>query len=73
MTGYPKGMREKLSVITSVVIELGKEMGLVDKQTLLKTLEEEYKIEKGEAMRLIAQLIREGTIFEPKEGFYQKT
>jgi replicative DNA helicase Mcm len=73
MTGYPKGMREKLSVIINVVMTLQKEMGLVDKQTLLKTLEEEYKIEKGEAMRLIAQLIREGTIFEPKEGFYQKT
>jgi replicative DNA helicase Mcm len=73
MTGKPKSMREKLSAIINVVMTLQKEMGLVDKQTLLKTLEEEYKIEKGEAMRLIAQLIREGTIFEPKEGFYQKT
>jgi replicative DNA helicase Mcm len=73
MTGKPKSMREKLSAIINVVMALQKEMGLVDKQTLLKTLEDEYKIEKGEAMKLIAQLIREGTIFEPKEGFYQKT
>jgi replicative DNA helicase Mcm len=73
MTGKPKSTRERLSVIISVVMELQREMGLVDKQTLLSTLEKEYKIERGEAVKLISQLIREGTIFEPKEGFYQKT
>jgi replicative DNA helicase Mcm len=73
ITGKPKSTRERLSVIISVVMELQREMGLVDKQTLLSTLEKEYKIERGEAVKLISQLIREGTIFEPKEGFYQKT
>jgi replicative DNA helicase Mcm len=73
MTGKPKSMREKLSAILSVIMELEKEMGLVDRQTLLKTLEERYKIQESEAIRLIAQLIREGTIHEPREGYYKKT
>jgi replicative DNA helicase Mcm len=73
MTGYPKSTREKLSIIIKVIMELGRQMGLVDRQALLETLEEEYKIERDEAAKLIAQLIREGTIFEPRPGYYQKT
>jgi replicative DNA helicase Mcm len=72
-TGYPKNMREKLSLIVKLVMELEKEMGLVDRQTLLNTLEEQYRIEKDEAITLINLLIREGIIFAPREGYLKKT
>jgi hypothetical protein len=49
------------------------ESGLAEKQALLETLEKEYSIPKHEALKLINQLIREGAIFEPREGFLKKT
>ena len=73
MTGKPKSMRDKMSLILSLIINMERESGLVDKQALLETLEKEYTIPKHEAVRLINQLIREGAIFEPKEGFLKKT
>jgi replicative DNA helicase Mcm len=73
MTGKPKSMRGKMSLILSLIINMERESGLVDKQALLETLEKEYVIPKHEAVRLINQLIREGAIFEPKEGFLKKT
>ena len=73
MTGKPKSVRDKMSAILSLIIKMEMESGLADKQALLDTLEQEYNIPKHEALRLINQLIREGAIFEPKEGFLKKT
>jgi len=73
VTGKPKSVRDKMSLILSLILNMEMEAGLADKQALLETLEREYKIPKGEALKLINQLIKEGAIFEPKEGFYKKT
>jgi hypothetical protein len=67
------GIRDKMAVILSVLLDLTKTSNLVDRETLLNVLEKEYAIERTEAMKLINQLIREGAISEPKIGFYQKT
>jgi hypothetical protein len=50
-----------------------KETGLVERQALFNALEQQYSIPKNEALKLINQLIREGAIFEPKEGYLKKT
>jgi replicative DNA helicase Mcm len=73
LTGKPKSVRDKMSLILSLILNMEMESGLADKQALLDTLEQEYNIPKHEALRLINQLIREGAIFEPKEGFLKKT
>jgi DNA replicative helicase MCM subunit Mcm2 (Cdc46/Mcm family) len=54
-------------------MELERETGIVEKATLLNELDERYKISRGEAERLIGQLLREGTIYEPREGYLKKT
>jgi replicative DNA helicase Mcm len=73
LTGKPKSLREKMAAILTLLIEMEKETGFVERQALLNALEQQYSIPKNEALKLINQLIREGAIFEPKEGYLKKT
>ena len=73
MTGKPKSVRDKLQTVLSTLMEMEKETGIVEKTALLNELETKYTIPIGEAERLIAQLLREGTIYEPREGYLKKT
>ncbi len=73
MTGKPKSLRDKLQTIISTIMEMEKETGLVEKAALLNELETKYTIQIGEAERLINQLLREGTIYSPREGYLKKT
>jgi replicative DNA helicase Mcm len=73
MTGKPKSMRDRLQIILSTLIEMEKETGIVEKAALLNELETKHKILRAEAERLIGQLLREGTIYEPREGCLKKT
>jgi len=73
MTGKPKSVRDKLQTVLSTLMEMEKETGIVEKTALLNELETKYTISRGEAERLITQLLREGTIYEPREGYLKKT
>jgi replicative DNA helicase Mcm len=73
MTGKPKSLRDKLQVVLSTLTGMEKETGMVEKIALLNELEEKYKVPRGEAERLLNQLLREGTIYEPREGYLKKT
>ncbi len=73
MTGKPKSLRDKLGVVLNVIVSMEKETGTVKKSELLEKLETEYDIVRGEAERLIGQLVKEGTIYSPKEGHLKKT
>jgi len=73
MTGKPKSLRDKLQTVLSTIMEMQRETGLVEKIALLDELETKYKIPAGEAERLLGQLLREGTVFEPREGYLKKT
>jgi len=73
MTGKPKSVRDKLQVILGSIVEMEKETGMVEKSALLEKLATEHEVNAAEAERLIGQLIREGTIYEPREGYLKKT
>ncbi|KPV64382.1 MAG: Minichromosome maintenance protein MCM [Candidatus Bathyarchaeota archaeon BA2] len=73
MTGKPKSLRDKLSVVLGTVVEMEKETGMVEKSALLEKLETEREISSGEAERLIGQLVKEGTLYSPREGYLKKT
>lgn len=73
MTGKPKSLRDKLQIVLSLITEMERETGYVDRAALLDRLEAEYKLQRVEAERLISQLQREGTIYEPREGYLKKT
>jgi replicative DNA helicase Mcm len=73
MTGKPKSTRDKLQVILGTIIEMEKETGMVEKSALLEKLETERDVMRGEAEKLIGQLLKEGTIYSPKTGYLKKT
>ncbi|RLI41976.1 Minichromosome maintenance protein MCM, partial [Candidatus Bathyarchaeota archaeon] len=73
MTGKPKSLRDKLQTVLSTIMEMEKETGMVEKTALLNELEVAYGISGQEAERLIGQLLREGTIYSPREGYLKKT
>lgn len=73
MTGKPKSLRDKLQIVLSLIAEMEKETGFADKAALLNRLEAEHQLQKSEAERLISQLQREGTIYEPREGCLKRT
>ncbi len=73
MTGKPKSIRDRLHIILSVLMDMEKQTGIVEKDTLVSELENKHKIPRGEIERMISQLLREGTIYEPREGCLKKT
>ena len=73
MTGKPKSLRDKLQVVLGTVIEMERETGMVEKSALLEKLETERGVVGPEAERLLGQLLREGTIYSPREGYLKKT
>jgi len=73
MTGKSKSMRDRLQVILTTLMDMEKETGMVERAVLEAELEEKYKVSRGDAERLIGQLLREGTIYEPREGYLKKT
>lgn len=73
MTGKPKSLRDKLSIILGLITTMEKETGMVDRAQLIERLQTEYDILSGEAERMIKQLLKEGTLFAPRDGFLKKT
>jgi replicative DNA helicase Mcm len=73
MTGKPKSLRDKMSTILGLITTMEKETGMVDKARLFERLQAEFDILSGEAERLIGQMLREGTLFAPRDGFLKKT
>ncbi|MHA1711056.1 MAG: minichromosome maintenance protein MCM [Candidatus Freyarchaeota archaeon] len=73
MTGKPKSLRDKLQVVIGTIIDLERETGMAERSAVLERLESEHGISSSEAERLIRQLMREGTIYSPREGYLKKT
>jgi len=73
MTGKPKSIRDRYHIVLSVLIDMEKQTGIVERDTFITELETNHKIPRGEIERMISQLLREGTIYEPREGCLKKT
>ena len=73
MTGRPKSIRDRLAIVLSTLMDMEKVTGIVEKDALVSELETKHKIPRGEIERMISQLLREGTIYEPREGCLKKT
>jgi replicative DNA helicase Mcm len=73
MTGKPKSIRDRFHIVLSVLIDMEKQTGIVEKEKFVNELETNHKISRNEVERMISQLLREGTIYEPREGCLKKT
>jgi DNA replicative helicase MCM subunit Mcm2 (Cdc46/Mcm family) len=50
-----------------------KQTGIVERDAFVNEMENKHKIPRNETERMISQLLREGTIYEPREGILKKT
>ena len=66
MTGRPKSIRDRLSIVLATLLNMEKVTGIVEKEALVTELETKSKIPRAEVERMISQLLREGTIYRTK-------
>jgi replicative DNA helicase Mcm len=73
MTGKPKSLRDKLKAVLDTILDMSKETGMVEKSTLLETLDVKFNIAPAEVERLLGQMLKEGTVYSPRDGYLKKT
>jgi replicative DNA helicase Mcm len=73
MTGKPRSLQVRLQRVLSIIAELERETGVVKDEDLYKALEEEYGMNRNEVARLIGILMRDGTIYSPRPGYYKRS
>lgn len=69
----PAILKEALQKVVSTLLNLERETGIVEKVVLRKQLESEHKLPVDVVDPLLALLLREGTIYSPREGYLKKT
>jgi replicative DNA helicase Mcm len=70
-TGKPRSLQMQLQKVLSVVAELEKH-GPIRDDDLYETLLNDHNINRTEAAKLIAVLMRDGTIYSPRPGTYKR-
>ncbi|HDN63080.1 MAG TPA: Minichromosome maintenance protein MCM, partial [Candidatus Bathyarchaeota archaeon] len=73
MTGKPKSLRDKLQIVLGTVVELERENGMAKRSEVIEILKRDYSIPPAETERLLNQLLKEGTLYSPRNGYLKKT
>jgi len=72
MTGKPKSLRDKLQLILSIIVEKEKTGDMIHEDELYERVTSDYDLERGEAEKLLNQLIKDGMVYSPKAGYIKK-
>ncbi len=68
----PKSDRDKFRIVTQTIKRLEDEFnGKAPKQMLMNELENEFNMDEDKANEVIRYLKRNGTIYEPKQGYFK--
>lgn len=73
ITGTPRSLQLQLQAVLGVIGEMERIEGAVRDDDLYETLSEELSIDRNEATKLIGVLMRDGTIYCPRPGYYRRT
>jgi len=73
MTGKPRSLQVQLQKVLSVITEMERITGVVKDDNLFDALLEDYQISRADAAKLIGVLMRDGTIYSPRPGYYKRT
>jgi replicative DNA helicase Mcm len=72
-TGKPRSLQMQLQKVLSIISEMERVSGIVRDDDLFEALLQDHGINRSEAARLVGVLMRDGTIYSPRPGFYKKT
>jgi replicative DNA helicase Mcm len=73
LSGKPKSLRDKGSAILAKILELEKQNGEAKVDTVIEDLEKDLSIPPADTKRIIEGMLREGSLFSPREGLVKKT
>lgn len=72
-SGKPRSMQNQLQKVLQVIGEMERVSGSVKETDLYEALTTDYGINRSEAARFISVLMKDGTIFMPRPGYYRRT
>ena len=72
-TGKPRSLQMQLQKVLGVIGEMERISGVVQDEDLFTAMLEDHGIARSEAARLIGVLMRDGTIYSPRPGYYKRT
>jgi replicative DNA helicase Mcm len=72
-TGKPRSLQNQLQKVLQVITEMERISGSVRDDDLYETLQGDHNIPRSEAARLISVLVKDGTIYSPRPGYYKRT
>ena len=72
-TGKPRSLQNQLQKVLQVVSEMERIAGTVKDDDLFDALMQDHGISRAETARLIGVLMRDGTIYSPRPGYYKRT
>jgi replicative DNA helicase Mcm len=72
-TGKPRSLQIQLQKVLRVLAELERTTGTVQHDELFNSLLQDHSINRSEAQRLLNVLIKDGTVYNPRPGYYKRT
>jgi replicative DNA helicase Mcm len=72
-TGKPRSLQNQLQKVLQVVSEMERISGSVKESDLYEALNSDYGISRSEGAKLISVLVKDGTIYMPRPGYYKRT
>ncbi len=73
MTGKPRSLQVQLQKVLNVITEMERITGIVKDDDLFDALLDDHQISRADAAKLIGVLMRDGTIYSPRPGYYKRT
>jgi replicative DNA helicase Mcm len=72
-SGKPRSLQNQLQKVLQIVGEMERVSGSVKETELYAALSTDYNMSRTEAARLISVLMKDGTIYMPRPGYYRRT
>lgn len=72
-SGKPRSLQMQLHKVLEVIGQINRVSGAVQDEDLFTALLEDHGIGRSETSRLIGILMRDGTIYSPRPGYYKRT
>ena len=72
-SGKPRSLQMQLQTVLSLIDEMSRIEGMVKDEQLYESLSSEHNIGRTDAAKFIGVLMKDGTIYSPRPGYYRKT
>ena len=72
-SGKPRSLQNQLQKVLQVIGEMERVSGSVKETDLYESLNTDFGINRSEAARFLSVLMKDGTIFMPRPGYYRRT